>query len=141
MWKYVIFIISCLLAVMLEGSVTSLPLSVLVIILSYIMLRSNIVFILAFVMGLLLDVMTLRNFGQTSLVLLGLLFLTFLYQRKFEIASLPFVFFSLLIGSYIYAKLLVLNNQFLQAMLIAILGSVIYFVVNFFNISSKISTL
>ncbi len=126
MLKYFILIVSCLLSVIVEGSITTFPLSILVIILSYIILRSNLVFVLAFLMGLLLDVMTFRRFGITSMIFLGLLFLIFLYQRKFEIASLPFVFFSLLIGGYTYAKFVIPDNQFLQSLLIAILGSLIY---------------
>ncbi len=134
MIKYLICIVSCLLAVIIEGSITTFPVSVLVVVLSYILLRSNLIFFLAFFMGLILDVMTFRTLGVTSMILLGLLFLIFLYQRKFEITSTPFVFFSLLIGSYIYARLVIPDNQLLEAVLIAILGSLIY---SFSNIVVK----
>jgi cell shape-determining protein MreD len=93
------FLILLLLVIFFEGTVTTLPLVVVLLLLLMINRRDGVVFILAFVSGLLLDLLRLQPLGETSLFLLCFLFLVLLYQRKYEIDSLPFVMIAAFIGT------------------------------------------
>lgn len=90
------------LALFFQGSITTLPLLLIVLLLLYIFYRHEIVFLLAFISGVILDSLLVRSVGQSSIFFLSFLFLVFLYQRKFEISSYYFIFFSLFGGSCFY---------------------------------------
>lgn len=91
-----------LVSIFLESTIITVPLTFLIIIFSAVTLKNNEVFILAFLSGLLLDVLTLGTIGLTSAFFVSFVMLIFLYQKKFEIESLSFVSMSALIGSIVY---------------------------------------
>ena len=96
-------IIALLLAsIFLESTIITVPLTLLIIIFSAVTLKNNDVFILAFISGLLLDILTLGTIGLTSAFFVSFVMLIFLYQKKFEIESLSFVSMSAFIGSIVY---------------------------------------
>lgn len=97
-----IFAALLLLAIFFEGSVTTLPLTLLILLILTVIRRDEMVFVAAFVAGLLLDVLLLRVWGQTSLFFIIFVFVILLYERKFEIASLPFIIFSTVFGTLSY---------------------------------------
>lgn len=87
-----------LLSIIAQASVTVFPLSMIVFLLWYLHERTDlkggqteIVFLTAFFVGLLLDMLTFRILGLTSLFLVSFLFVLSLYERKFEINTIPFV--------------------------------------------------
>lgn len=82
------------------------------------------IFFLAFFMGIILDLMLFRFLGATSLFLTTFLFLIFLYEKKFEIYTLPFVFVASFMGSALYLMIFGYNYVLQQALvgsLIAVL--------------------
>lgn len=86
----------------LESSLTSMPLVFLILLCIAIIERKEWVFLVAFVAGVVLDILTFRTVGETSLFFTVFIFLVFLYERKFETGTKPFVFISSLIGSFVF---------------------------------------
>lgn len=113
---------------LLEGTVTYLPLTLILLLCLVIVNRSVFIFILAFFAGLLLDIFRLQPLGMTSLFYLVFLFLILLYRRKYEIRSVPFVFIASFFGSVIYLFLFKYNN----ILILSILSSL--FALLFFSI-------
>ncbi len=91
-----------LASIFLESTIITVPLTLLIIIFSAVTLKNNDVFILAFISGLLLDILTLGTIGLTSAFFVSFVMLIFLYQKKFEIESLSFVSMAAFIGSIVY---------------------------------------
>lgn len=120
---FLLFVVLLFLSLFLEGTVTTLPLVVVLLLLLMINRREGVVFVLAFISGLLLDILRLQTFGGTSLFLLCFLFLVLLYQRKYEIDSLPFVMIAAFIGTVGFG--LVWNDQgiVLEAVVNALLAA------------------
>ena len=100
--KPILFYIILFCSVLLESVVTSLPITLGALLLFYIFLRRNIVFLGAFTAGLCIDILRINDFGISSIFFIVFLSLVVLYERKFEIDSLPFIFFSIFIGSLGY---------------------------------------
>ncbi len=121
------FFIACmgllfLVAVLLEGSVTTMPL-VLIFLLSFAIIKQNeAVFILALLSGVLLDLMTLRPVGETSLFYVFFLFGILLYDRKYEIHSLPFVIAASFLGSALYLMVFARQSIFPASLVAACLA-------------------
>lgn len=102
MREFVVFIL-VLLALFLEGSVTTIPLVFLCLLVLYIIHRRAWVIAATFFLGFFLDFFLVRSVGQTSVVLLLLLSLVFLYERKFEIVTPAFTFITACLGSFLYS--------------------------------------
>jgi len=97
-----VFLLSVLFiaAIFLEGSVTTLPLVLICILCLTIFKRKAIIFPIAFLAGLILDILTVRVLGSASIYYLVFIFLILLYQRKYEINSYPFVAAATFLGSF-----------------------------------------
>src|SRR5258706_10781636 len=105
MTTYMIFwFLGILLAItiFLEGTVTTLPLVLIYLLCLTIWKRDAVVFPIAFVGGLLLDILVVRAIGVSSLFFVIFVFLALLYQRKYEINSYPFVAFASFLGSIVF---------------------------------------
>src|SRR6266700_5012533 len=88
-----------LMLTIIEGTITTLPLVLIFLLLLAIRRRDEVVFVVAFISGLVLDILRLHTVGGTSLFLLCFLFLVLLYERKYEIDSLPFVILAAFVGT------------------------------------------
>lgn len=110
------------LTLFLQGSVATFPLILVVLLLLYIYYRSMWIFFLAFIAGIFLDIFSVRPIGSTSIFLLTFLLSVFLYQRKFEIGSYYFIFFTLFLGGLIYSWTHGLPEGFFTALLLALFG-------------------
>lgn len=95
-----------LLFLILEATFISIPFVLLLLLFLSLKNRSTWVFAVAFVSGILLDSLYLRNLGFTSIFFITFLFGVMLYERKFEIANHFFILVSSFIGSFIYFSLL-----------------------------------
>lgn len=84
------------------------------------------IFFLAFFMGIILDLMLFRFLGATSLFLTTFLFLIFLYEKKFEIYTLPFVLIVSFVGSALYLMIFG-YNYVLQQAIVSSLTAVLLF--------------
>lgn len=105
---------------------TTIPLTLIALFLLYIFNRQSWVIGLAFVAGLLLDTILLGRLGGHSLFFVVFLLLVVLYDRKFEIKTVQFVFVFLFVGSLLYLFLFGGRIAFFEAIVSALMGGVIY---------------
>jgi len=121
-----IFILAAVLALFFEISATTLPLIIGVFVLTAVIFRKNWVFAAAFLVGLIFDILTFRAVGTTSAFLIFLIFLIFLYENKFEIETLPFVFVSTFLSSFAFLIFLGYGNLLPQAFLVSLVTSIFF---------------
>jgi cell shape-determining protein MreD len=126
-----------LLSFLLESSVTTLPLVFLTLLCLAVLIRKEWIFAVAFLAGLVLDVFSFRLPGQSSLYFIVYIFLVFLYQRKFEIATKYFIFAASFFGSLIFLIIFSYNNLFLQSLISSIIGVLIFAILSKFQIQSS----
>ena len=112
---FIIFLIILTLAILLEGTVTTLPLVFLCLLCFAIIIQDWRIFPLAFGAGILLDMFAVRPVGSASMFFLILFFLLLLYQRKYEITSMPFVGIAAFIGSGLFLTIFEARDMLLQA--------------------------
>jgi len=116
-----------LLSLFLESSVTTLPLVFLTLLCLAVLTREEWIFVIAFIAGVLLDALSFRVLGQSSLYFLLFIFLVFLYERKFEISTKYFVLLASFVGSFGYLLLFTYGNLIIiQAIASAIIGTIIF---------------
>ena len=129
----VIFLVSLFFAILLESSVTTLPLVLLIILFMSIVRRSNDVFLTAFFAGLILDILSFGRIGFSSLYFTVLVFLVYSYQRRFEIDTINFMIIFSFFGSFIYLFLVGAGNVLFQSLFSVFLVSVSFFIFRKFN--------
>ncbi len=113
----------------LESVVTTIPLfliGVLMMIILYSSRKSNLVFVLAFLGGLVLDVSAVRYPGGTSLFLTCWLFFILLYVRKYEIDTIPFVIVSSFFGIFLYLWFFGYGDILIQSVVGSIISCVLF---------------
>ncbi len=121
-----------LLSLLLECFVVNIPL-VLVNIIALVVIKKNYqMFLLGFLLGIFLDILSFRTVGVSSLFFITLIFLTLLYEKKFEITTNYFVIIASFIGSFVFIFINHLHNLFLSSIISMLLGLM------FFNIYKKI---
>lgn len=119
MWIILIFLF---LASIVFGALTTLPLVVIVLLCLTVIFKRPWIFALAFFAGLFLDLYFVRVFGESSVFFLIFIFLLFLYERKFEIQTVPFVIFAAFLGSLAYLLIFDNNYAFEQAVVSSIIA-------------------
>jgi hypothetical protein len=97
-----LLIILLILSIILEGTITTLPLVFVCLVCLTILMRSQMLFVLAFLSGFFLDAFTLQRIGSSSIFLLVAVLLILLYQRKYEINTYPFVLLASFAGAFFY---------------------------------------
>jgi cell shape-determining protein MreD len=131
-----LFIFVLLIALLLEGTVTTLPLVLVLLLCLTITRREAIVFPVAFVAGVLLDILTLRTVGVSSLFFTLFLFLILLYQRKYEINSYPFVAFAAFFGAVVFLLIFGYSGWFGQSLFTAFLAVVLFGTLRYFAMNN-----
>lgn len=117
-----------ILALILEGTITSMPLVLLSLLLFRIATKGSDGFLLAFLAGIVLDVLLVRPLGQTSVFFLIVLFLIGMYEKKFEVNSLPFITAATFITSLIYLLIFPVPASFIQTISMTVLAGFLYIV-------------
>ena len=117
-----------IISILMEATVTTIPLTLLIILTAAIIFRTNEVFILAFISGLFLDILTLYSLGWSSMYFIILVFVIFLYQKKFEIETLHFVIASSLLASFGYLLIQGSDYFVLQSTAVCIIASVSFLI-------------
>jgi len=115
----------------LESTTTSLPLfllAVLVMLVLYPVKHNNLVFVLAFLGGLVLDASAVRYLGGASLFLTCWLFLILLYERKYEIDTIPFVLVSSFFGTFLYLWFFGYGDIFIQSIVGSFFSGVLFII-------------
>lgn len=122
-----------LIALLLEGTVTTIPLVLVVLLCLTIIRRDAIVFPVAFLAGFVLDIMVIRTLGTSSIFFTLMLFMILLYQRKYEINSYPFVFFASLFGSIGYSLFFERGSFLMDALIGSFVALLFFAFLRFFN--------
>lgn len=112
-----IIIFALFIAILLESTLVTIPISLLIIIFASIVIRKNEVFAMAFLAGLFLDILAIRDIGWSSAFFVTLVLIILLYQKKFEIESLHFVAITAFIGTFIYLLGVGVSYVFLQTII------------------------
>lgn len=116
-----------LLSLVLEVSVTTIPLVFLVLLSLTVIYREENLFFFAFLFGILLDLFLVKTLGLSSVYMVFVMFLILIYQRKFEIATNYFVFIASFLGSLGFLFFLGYNNLVvLQSLTSGFLGVLIF---------------
>lgn len=126
-----LFLLLILLAVsvLLQGTVTTLPL-VFICLLCYLVInRGQGIFYAAFFAGLIIDIFLVQAVGVSSLFFLVFFYLVLLYQSKYEINSYPFVIVSSFMGAYLYL-LIQGRGDLLIALISSVIAAVLFAVLN-----------
>jgi len=126
------FLFFIIVATLLEGTITSIPLVVLALLVFYILKRQSSIFTIAFVSGIILDILSVRTLGSSSAFFIAFIFIVLLYERKFEIATYPFVLFASFLGGTSYLLIFgydhvleqALANSLIAALLFRLLGKI-----------------
>jgi len=128
-----------LVALILEVSLTTIPFVFLVLLVFMAALRANWLFVLAFVFGILLDLVGFKTLGTSSIFFIIILFFMLLYQSKFEIATNMFVLISSFLGSLGY--LIVIGNShnlLLQAIFSSISGLLLFLLIKKVGLKTEV---
>jgi cell shape-determining protein MreD len=138
--KFFFFIF--IIAFFSEIVLTSIPLVLIMLLNLFIFSKKEWIFILAFITGILFDIIFLRAIGYTSMFFVSALFLVSLYEQKFETSTAYFIFIMSFVLSAIY---LILFNRFLliESVFSAIIGVFMFLLFNFLKykeISSSTKT-
>ena len=109
-----IFYIMLFIATYLEGTLTTVPLVLAIAIPYAVSTREESIFFAVFLSGIFLDLLSGQTIGYSSFYLLCSIFALLLYQRKYEIASYPFIALSTAVLSVLYLLIFVHTHIFLQ---------------------------
>jgi len=125
--KNLILFTSFILALLLEVTVVRLPLVLFLLLILFVRKKNPEIFVFALFIGILLDILNLQRIGITSMFFLVLLFLVHLYDRKYEINTLPFVLISC-VGGVLGQSLISYNSVIWIHILASIfIGGAIFF--------------
>lgn len=127
------FTVSLLFALLLEGTVTTFPLVLVVLLCFTAITKNTVAFPVAFIAGMFLDILTIRTIGVSSIFFMVFLFMILLYQRKYEINSYPFVFFASFLGSLGFLLLSGRGNFFLDSLISSFIALLMFASVRFFS--------
>lgn len=117
-------------ALALETSLTTIPFVLLVLLIITSMFKDNFVFILAFIFGILLDLMTLRTVASSSIFFEIYVFLILMYQSKFEITTNNFIIVASFLGSACYLLIFgLISHIVLEPIVSTIFGLMMFIVV------------
>lgn len=128
MGKILFSVIAIVLTIVLSSS-TTLPFSAGALVILYVWYRDSLVFFVAFILGLILDSLLVRDLGRTSFFFLVFLFVLFLYERKFEVNSLLFVFIASFIGGLSYLIFFGYSFAILQALVSSLITVVLFLLI------------
>lgn len=115
-----------LLVLVLESSVTTIPLTFITLIVYTIKDRDEKILLIAFIAGLVLDILTLNTLGITSLIFVLFLSLVLLYEKKLEITSIYYLVLFSFGGSLIYSFLKHFDNPILIAIVSSLIAVLIF---------------
>lgn len=122
----VIFILLFFLFLFLETSIVAMPLVLLLLIILAALYKELWIFPISFVAGVILDILTFQRVGISSILFLIFFGIFFLYQKRFEVQTIQFVFFFTLVTSFVYY--LFSQGKFLpiEAMVSGMIGGTIF---------------
>src|SRR3989344_3801655 len=121
------FILLLGIAVLLESSIITMPFTIGIMLLFFVLTRKDSAFFLAVFAGIFLDIYAVRAIGITSLFLIVFLLLISIYEKKFEIKTVPFIVSASFIGSMFFLLFFGGEYMLIQSILMAISVGLIFF--------------
>lgn len=94
-----------LVGTFLQATITTVPFVVGILLVWYVYTRDNKIFLSGFICGILFDILTFHQLGISSLFFTLFIFLLFLYEKKFEVMTVPFLAFSSFLGSLAFLRM------------------------------------
>jgi len=128
-----LIILTIIISIILEASVTTLPLVLLSILFLAVIFRTSDVYFIAFISGLFLDLLILGRFGFSSLYFTAFVFLIYTYQRKFEIETIYFMLLFAFFGSFVYLLIQGASSLVLQSIVSTIIVTASFIAFKKFN--------
>ncbi len=126
--EWLIFSLITLLSLFISTGFVAAPLTIGCILAMLVLFKKSHVLLLAFILGILTDILAFHTVGLTSLFFLGLLGAVFLYERKFEIRTFQFVIVFSFLASMLYSFLFHMPHILLGSIATALWASGIFFV-------------
>ncbi|MCL5438580.1 MAG: hypothetical protein M1268_01155 [Patescibacteria group bacterium] len=120
------------IASLLEGTIINLPIVLSILLLLYIKKRDISVFLLAVIFGIMIDIFSVQNIGQSSIYLISFLFIASIYEKKFEIDTLPFVLIFSFLGSLGFLWISSFTNIFIVAIINSLIAGISFLLLNRF---------
>lgn len=128
--KFFIVLFVLVTALLVETTFFSLPFVLLAILFLAVIFKERWIFFVAFFAGIFLDMLSFRTSGISSLFFTLMLGIVFLYERKFEIQSIPFLFFFSFLSVLVYGFLFSSAHIFLGAFFSGCLVAGIFFLLS-----------
>lgn len=122
-----LYIVFLFLALILESTIIKAPLVLALIVAISSLEKVEAVFFVAFLAGLMLDIISFSSPGLRSLFFVSLVFMIYFYERKFEINNLFFVLFASIVGSSIYTAIFYPSPFFVVQILVGVSFSLLVF--------------
>lgn len=122
----IIIVLLLLVVTFLEGSLTSIPLVLMCLLTIAASTKSQRVYLYALLAGSILDILTGRILGVTSLVFTLFLGMVFLYQRKYEINSHMFIFIASLLMSIVFGLLFHTSHLFMHVVSSVLFAQILF---------------
>lgn len=129
MKHWAIIVLLFIIGVLLEGIVTTVPLVTVLLLVFYAIFRKKWVYPAAIILGIGLDFFAMRTIGISSVFFVLFLFLIIVYEQKFEIETIPFLFAASFLGSFAFLMLIAYKPFFLQVVISSFLTLVLYKVI------------
>ncbi len=123
MWLVLVFLFLFLIGLL---AITTLPIILPFLLCFTVLFKRPWVFTLALLSGAGIDFLLLRPLGQTGVFFILFIFIVLLYEKKFEIQTMHFAFFSGFLGSLGYLFVFGYNHILEQALICALLGALIF---------------
>lgn len=120
--KFLLFLLVLSLALFLNVVFTTLPLVLVVLLAFGLAQKSSVVFLAAFVYGIILDIFLLHLIGESAMFFLCALFLAFLYQKKLDVSSIYFMFIYCTFTCLIYLFIFRVNYVIWQTLGSSVIG-------------------
>jgi len=118
-----------LISVLFEAIFITIPLTLVLLINFLVTDKKSWVFPAAFFSGIIIDILSLRYLGSTSLFFVTFLFVIHLYERKFETSNIFFAFFACFVGSLLYLTIFGIRQVLVQSLVAAVVGSLIFYLI------------
>lgn len=126
--EWFIFGLIALLSLFISTGIIAAPFTIGCLLAMLVLFKKSHVLLLAFILGILTDILSFHIVGLTSLFFLGLLGAVFLYERKFEIRTFQFVIVFSFLASMLYSLIFSMPHVLLGSIVTAIWASGIFFV-------------
>lgn len=125
----VLIVIFLLLSLLLETSVSFLPLVFIVLLSAALAVKEDFILVFAAVLGMLLDILTLKPVGFSSIFFITFIYLLYIYENKLETTNYVVAAFGFS-GSFLYLLITKGDIEVLSSLICASLGVLLFTLFN-----------